>query len=130
MACTSGTTRTFVFECDATGTYWNFQTGDCVLPAEFCGGTYGEAATCEDDGWMYQGQGGNPPAPCPAELPAEGAECYPGGSFGADRTACGYPCGAGEWTVVGCVSLAPQDPDGQWQSDGVCSSGGFGGGGP
>ncbi len=48
-----------------------------------------------------------------------------------DRTACGYPCGDGDWTVTGCFATAtdPEYPygEGTWQSDGVCEAGGAGG---
>jgi len=135
MDCTSGENRTFVFECAASGESWTFQSEDCPHPAEFCSrGSWDEATTCEDDGWMYQGQGGNPPGPCPEALPEEGSECQAGASFGGDRTACGYPCGDGDWTVTGCFPAAtdPEYPygEGTWQSDGVCSAGGAGGAEP
>jgi hypothetical protein len=134
--CTSGMTRTFAFECDETGMYFDFQTEACSNPAEFCAGTgWDEATTCGEDGWMYQGQGGNPPSPCPADLPAEGSNCDAGLGFGADRTACGYPCGEDQWTVIGCQGEPSGDTEypygaGTWQSDGVCSAGGAGGAEP
>lgn len=136
MACTSGTNRTFVFECDESGMHWTFQAEECIYPAEFCAGTsWDEAATCQDDLWMYQGQGGNPPGPCPAALPVEDSDCSAGASFGGDRTACGYPCGDEQWTVTGCFAEPSGDPEypygeGTWQSDGACTDQGQGGAEP
>jgi hypothetical protein len=135
MDCTSGLNRTFLFECNAEGTSFAFQTEYCENPSEFCAGSgWDEAATCESGAWMYQGQGGNPPGPCPDVLPAEGSDCTPG-AFGGDRDACGYPCGGDAWTVTGCVPDTSVDPEypyeqGSWQSDGVCSAGGAGGADP
>ena len=137
MDCTSGAERRFVFDCAASGESWELEDTFCANPAEFCDrGTWDEAATCQGGLWMYQGQGGNPPGPCPDALPEEDSECSGGAAFGGDRTACGYPCADGYgWTVTGCVtelSGDPADPYGpaSWQSDDACNNGGQGGAGP
>jgi hypothetical protein len=125
MVCTSGIARDFTFSCDPSQ-HWVFEQTDCENEAEYCAGdNWDEASICGADGWMYQGAGGNPPGPCPAEMPAEHAECSAALGFGADRQACGYPCDSGGWSVTGCFSLDASDPYamGEWQSDGVCSSG-------
>ncbi len=124
MGCTSDESRVFYFECDSTGEQWDFEGGDCENPFEFCRGTGN--TICAEDTWRYQGQGGNPPAPCPEELPDEGADCNFGSGFGADRDACGYPCGDA-WTVTGCVGLGEElGAPGNWVSDGACAAGGAG----
>lgn len=125
--CTSGEDRQFYFTCMESGERWEFEGEDCENPYEYCAAIGN--TLCVNDNWLYQGQGGNPPGPCPRELPAEGADCNAGYGFGADRDACGYPCGEA-WTVIGCVaSDAEQIPGpGTWESDGACSGGGADGG--
>ncbi len=135
--CTSATQETFVFECTDYGTYrsWALATTDlsCDEPYAQCAragqsGTF----TCIESTWLFSGVGGNPPAPCPQTLPEEGSDCYAGAGFGADSTACGYPCAEGDgWTVTGCQSNA--DQTGSWKGDGACGLGGTageGGGAP
>jgi hypothetical protein len=123
MDCTSGEEHKFLFTCDEAGTGWTFnESVACYKPWEYCDGS-ADAAVCNGDVWVYQGAGGNPPAPCPDEAPALGSECQAGYGFGADRSACGYPCGEDEWTVIGCVSLDELTYGwGTWQGDGACSS--------
>jgi hypothetical protein len=132
MSCTSGNNRDFVFACAASGEYWALDAQYCAHEAEYCRSTSGDSI-CQGGVWMYQGEGGNPPAPCPEARPAEGSDCYSGAGFGADRTACGYPCSPdGPWTVTGCAAVDPEAPygDASWQSDGVCSNEGMGGADP
>jgi len=121
--CTSGEQRSFHFKCSGTGMTWAFEGGDCENPYEYCEATGN--TLCVDDNWLYQGQGGNPPGPCPEELPAEGSSCSAGEGFGADRGNCGYPCGDA-WTVIGCVASGDEQVSGpgSWESDGACSGGG------
>lgn len=122
--CTSGEERSFEFKCNTMGSSFVFQPpGSCENPYEYCEGVGN--TLCGEETWLYQGQGGNPPAPCPAELPGEGAECNAGAGFGADRDACGYPCGDA-WTVTGCVAGSGAEPFGRgsWVSDGACAAGG------
>jgi len=124
--CTSGEERSFEFKCNDMGSSFTFLSpGSCENPYEYCEGIGN--TLCVDEAWLYQGQGGNPPAPCPLELPDEGADCNAGAGFGADRDACGYPCGDA-WTVTGCVASAdPPFGPGSWVSDGACAAGGAGG---
>lgn len=124
--CTSGEERTFEFACNGSGDSFTFLSpGSCENPYEYCEGIGN--TLCVAETWLYQGQGGNPPAPCPLELPDEGADCSAGAGFGADRDACGYPCGDA-WTVTGCVASAdPPFGPGSWVSDGACAAGGAGG---
>ncbi|HXS17098.1 MAG TPA: hypothetical protein VN764_07915 [Polyangiaceae bacterium] len=133
MDCTSGEEQKFLFTCDESGEGWSFKDRiACYKPWEYCDGS-GDAAVCNGGVWIYEGAGGNPPAPCPEESPELGSECQAGYGFGADRTGCGYPCGDEEWTVLGCVSSDDLNPYGMgtWQGDGACSSeaGGAGGAG-
>lgn len=131
MACTSGSQRDFVFTCANSGDYWEFYELPCAYPAEYCRSTGGDAV-CLGGVWTYEGEGGNPPAPCPEAMPSEGSDCYSGAGFGADRTACGYACPDGAWTVTGCAAVDPEAPygDSTWQSDGICSNEGMGGADP
>jgi hypothetical protein len=82
---------------------------------------YCEDGTWQVETWLINLADG--PAGCPADSP-DGEECRArGGTGGADREACGYPCGgeSPEWTVITCVP----DPDesvaeGAWTADGAC----------
>lgn len=103
--CTSGVAREFLFECDTSQAEpeWVFASGDaCSNPSESCRveqfrGTF----NCHSE-WSYTGAGGNPPAPCPDTLPANGEACPYGPLFGIERDTCGYPCADGGWTVTEC----------------------------
>lgn len=121
LTCTSGVPRELVLECASSGEYYVIARGpgpSCENPYEACVGA-AVTSDCIDGEWRSTGQGGNPPAPCPTELPDDGAECRPGDAFGTDRRACGYPCGSGdEWTVTGCVGV--NGSGGSWQSDSAC----------
>ena len=145
LECTSGTPQTVVLVCNDSGYGYDVsaeQDRSCDRPYDACVGVSG-TYDCIDGNWAYFGGGGNPPAPCPQTRPEEGSSCRVGGSFGADRSACGYPCDAGGWTVTGCVADAasggeggqggsppPIGPNavGHWESDGACvAQGGRGG---
>jgi hypothetical protein len=135
MTCTSGTPQTIVLVCREDGHGYSAADGEekhCDHPYEACVGAQG-SYDCLDETWVFYGGGGNPPAPCPEVLPEVGAECRFGSGFGADREACGYPCGNGGdgWTVTGCVQGNAGEGGagaGLWTSDGVCEAQGGDGG--
>jgi hypothetical protein len=137
MSCTSGIPQTVTLVCRESGQgYMVLPTQDlsCDHPFDACVKDYA-TMDCLEDTWHFQGGGGNPPAPCPETLPAEGSECNFGFGFGADREACGYPCQGSGWTITGCVSQGTAGAAGEssssrgaWESDGACGALGGNGG--
>jgi len=147
----AGGPRVFEFECGAdsaipSGSRWAMRSPSCERPADHCQGLVPAfyvpqvptsapstvELSCPDNSWVMRLLTGNPPAPCPRELPEEGSSCSAGQGFGRDQSACGYFCSSGAWTVVGCVGPAVDDGTfgtGKWISDGACSSDGAGGSG-
>jgi hypothetical protein len=112
--CQSGTI-TFVYTCESNTL--QLQRSSCV-PYDSCPGT---GLWCTEGGlWWDTFDQMNPPAPCPAARPADGASCYQG-SLGAEQTPCGYRCGNGSWRISACV--ASDAGSTLWQSDGVCQTG-------
>lgn len=131
MDCTSGVSKAIYLRC-AGASGWVVDDAECENPEEECQASSG-TARCDGEEWHFDGVGGNPPAPCPLEQPEEGSSCRYGFGFGADPDACGYPCDDDGWTIVGCQTENPDEPEpgeGSWQSDGECSLGGAGGGAP
>ncbi len=87
--------------CDAPGMECEYPDPDCEYSATF--------ATCENGAWQVGWTGGscNPPAPCPAEIPANGDACgweEPICTYTVD-TGCGpmdvpATCENGAWSVA------------------------------
>ncbi len=138
----AGGRRVLEFECRAesaipSGSGWAMRSQSCERPADHCQSVLPEGYTpvnlsCSPNSWGITGIVGNPPAPCPRELPKEGSSCSAGDGFGRDQSACGYFCSSGAWTVIGCVGPAVDDGTfgtGKWISDGACSAGGASGSG-
>lgn len=98
VQCQSGLI-THTFSCSSLG-YWVLGVHPpCDKPFDSCPGTM---LYCSTNGWNMP-EGTNPPSPCPAAAPVEGAECYSGG-FGGVYPDCGYACGpsGSGWQVAHC----------------------------
>lgn len=117
IACQSGQ-RTIDFQCADYG-YW-FTAGSCDHHADSCPGT---ELYCSGGTW-YMPEGTNPPAPCPADKPEAGSECFAGGWGGGTWEQCGYSCfepGAEAWTIATCAPSAdPGEDITRWQFDDAC----------
>ena len=107
VACQSGDVS-LSFTCSKDDP-WQVVAGIlCSYPHDSCPGT---ELYCSGQ-WSLP-QGTNPPAPCPATIPAAGGMCQSFG-FGGVWDKCGYPCDGSDvasgWKVATCGG----DP-GQWQ---------------
>jgi hypothetical protein len=112
--CQSGDVE-FSYVC--TNGYLSLQQTGCSLPYDSCPGT---SLWCGPSGWTDFSTGTNPPAPCPAQRPSDGASCQVF-DFGANISPCGYhcegsacaSCPSGTWLTTSCV--ATDAGTGFWQ---------------
>jgi hypothetical protein len=109
---------------------WEGASG-CDEPYDFCPETHlptgGNAPNvyCVDGEWQIEADlrgvaDGFKPCPNAAPAEAEPCEAY-GGTGGADRSYCGYPCANDptKWTVFSCLN--PENYlSSKWQSDSAC----------
>lgn len=134
MKCTGGEQALLMTCKDGT---WQQGPRGCDHPFEFChdaafdgvGGAFADPpVVCEDGAWVVEGWTvglADGLGDCPAEPPAEGGDCYGGGTGGGDPEYCGYPCpgDAEDWRIANCVLLGgttPLEPGGFWTYDHPC----------
>lgn len=110
VSCHSGPHES-VYVCD--GQRWTVPPTPCAKPYDQCT----DGTGCGPYTWHGPSNPQyNPPGPCPWTPPEHGATCSPGG-FGADPSACGYPCdldGGEGWLVARCDFSVDAEPT-SWQ---------------